>query len=111
MTTSEQWERAFEREIGKRSRPSILGGRDYFLNAVIQYRPFGLPANTTGERHVRVTSIESDVKNQCPGFTGRMVDQHTDALSVDVWGYDNQITRVISTGDRCENREVSDGAW
>lgn len=124
MNTTPDWERASEREIGKRLRPSILGGRDYSLNAVIEYLPFVSTLTHALRRRVRITGFEACGKNNCPTFTGELIESHGlgiklgsnpdqsyTGLGMAVWGYDDQITRIISTGDRCENREVSDGAW
>jgi hypothetical protein len=74
-----------------------LGGRNYHLCAVVAYRPFG----ATLERFVRVTAITDDVKNRCPGFSGYCVEEHDFGSLVDdgdVWGYDDQITRVLYAG-------------
>lgn len=58
---------------------------DYKVGDTIEYVTFG-----GGVRRVTVTQREADVKNGYPGFDGIMADGMT------VWGYDDQIERVIS---------------
>jgi len=101
MRASEQWERAYEQQIATRQRPSILGGRDYYLGAILDYRPFGAPANALGLRRVRVDEIDPCGRNQCPVFSGRLLEEFDNGMSLgaSVWGYDDQIVAVIHAGD------------
>ena len=98
MRTSSDWEKVFEDQIATRQRPSILGGRDYWLDAVVEYRAFGLD----DIRRVRVTEIEACGRNRCPTFSGRLIERHGTGIKLGgaVWGYDDQITRVIHQGER-----------
>lgn len=58
----------------------------YGVGDVIEYRPFG-----GGTRRVLVDLVEDDIKNGRPGFDGRVVGSNAS-----VWGYDEQITRVLA---------------
>jgi hypothetical protein len=59
---------------------------DYREGSTIQYRPFGGGQTRT----VTVGERLENVKNGEPGFGG------TDTDGEGVWGYDDQITRVIT---------------
>jgi hypothetical protein len=61
----------------------------YDVGSIIVYRPFG-----GGERMVKVTAKESDVKNGESGFDGEIIDGAEDGR--EVWGYDSQILRVVN---------------
>lgn len=62
---------------------------DYKVGDVVEYRPFG-----GGIRRVEVTNKDADVKNGLPGFDGELVDAG-DQEWRGVWGYDDQIIRVV----------------
>lgn len=74
----------------------------YRIGSVIEYQTFG---GTT--RTVLVEEKEDDIKNGRPGFDGKLLpfselellDEDADDSAVgfgrQVWGYDNQITKVI----------------
>jgi len=65
---------------------------DYNIGDTIAYTPFG-----GGERIVLVDEKEDDIKNGMPGFGGRLVGGDASMAGFgDVWGYDHQITRVVS---------------
>lgn len=57
----------------------------YNIGSVIEYVAFGGVVRT-----VNVTNWEPDIKNGCPGFDG--ITTHGES----VWGYDRQITRVVT---------------
>ena len=59
----------------------------YRVGSIIEYRPFG----SESVRRVAVDTKETDVKNGRPGFDGALVDG-----TLNVWGYDDQITRVVT---------------
>ena len=59
----------------------------YRVGSVIEYHSFG----SEYARRVVVESKETDVKNGRPGFDGLLVDG-----TLAVWGYDDQISRVIT---------------
>jgi hypothetical protein len=59
---------------------------DYNVGDTIEYSPFG-----GGTRQVIVKTKEDDVKNGQPGFDGVLSDG-----SMAVWGYDHQITRIVT---------------
>jgi len=61
----------------------------YKVGSVIEYQPFG-----GGIRRVVVTDKDSNIKNGRPGFDGRIAGDDDPIASV--WGYDDQITRVVS---------------
>jgi hypothetical protein len=61
---------------------------DYREGSVIEYTAFG-----GLKRIVLVTEKSDDVKNGRPGFDGK--EQGSDSDSDGVWGYDDQISRVI----------------
>ena len=66
---------------------------DYGEGSIIIYSPFG-----GGTRRVRVECRESDIKNGRPGFDGVLVSQTDGDATEDgdgVWGYDDQIIRVV----------------
>jgi len=67
---------------------SISGGTDYTVGSVIEYASFG-PL-----RRVKVVAVDPDVKNGRPGFDGTIVSGPEDGQPA--WGYDSQVTRVIS---------------
>ena len=54
-------------------------------------------------RVVRVQTKERDIKNGRPGFDGVVLHHVEEAIAqLDqnlVWGYDDQITRIIARGD------------
>jgi len=60
---------------------------EYDVGDIIEYNTFG-----GGSRRVAVTNREPDVKNGRPGFDGIM---STPEGTVSVWGYDDQIVRVV----------------
>lgn len=75
----------------------ISGGADYTEGSVIEYASFG-PL-----RRVQVESVDPGIHKGRPGFDGIIVssDDPSDyeflvANGSRVWGYDSQITRVIS---------------
>lgn len=57
---------------------------DYEVGSIVVYRTFG-----GGMRRVEVTAREANIKNGRPGFDGVTLDGMT------VWGYDDQIEKVI----------------
>lgn len=63
---------------------------DYRIGSIIEY---------TGGAHgriVRVTYVSRDIKGGDPGFTGVVVvDNGSDRAGDSVWGYDDQVKRVI----------------
>jgi hypothetical protein len=65
----------------------------YRVGSVIEYIAFG------GEtRRVRISERFDDIKNGRPGFDGELVGIATETDDPDellVWGYDNQILRVV----------------
>jgi hypothetical protein len=66
---------------------------DYEAGDVIEYTAFG--------RLTRVAAVEErdpEIKNGQPGFYGSVTGGPENGLWV--WGYDDQITRVVSRGDR-----------
>lgn len=76
---------------------------DYNIGDIIEYTAFG------GERRrVVVTAKLDDVKNDRPGFDGTQIPlncsspwdlaQEVWADCPGVWGYDDQITRVVTRG-------------
>lgn len=62
----------------------------YTAGSVIEYTPFG-----GGTRRVRVAGTDSDIKNGRPGFDGVLVNAG-DVTGMEVWGYDSQITRILT---------------
>ena len=58
----------------------------YNVGDTIQYRDFGGNLRT-----VLVSGREENIKNDEPGFFGTMEDD------MGVWGYDDQIVRVVSS--------------
>jgi hypothetical protein len=58
---------------------------DYEVGDTIEYSPFG-----GGVRRVLVEAKESDIKNGYPGFDGTIAGGEAT-----VWGYDDQIIRVV----------------
>ena len=57
----------------------------YRIGSIIEYKTYG------GElRRVRVTAKDPDIKHGCSGFDA--VELTND---LEVWGYDDQITRVV----------------
>jgi len=56
---------------------------------LIEYQTFG-----GGTRIVRVEAREEDIKNGSPGFDGIVVGGSAE-YGASVWGYDDQITRVV----------------
>jgi hypothetical protein len=61
---------------------------DYSAGDTVTYVPFG-----GGERRVKVTSREADVKGGMPGFVGELIGRKGwDPAAV--WGYDEQIVKV-----------------
>jgi len=80
-------------EEGAMSAASITGGSDYTEGSVIEYEAFG-----GVRRRVKVETVEPDVKNGRPGFDGVIVSAPAGDLPAgqSVWGYDDQITEVIS---------------
>lgn len=62
---------------------------DYKVGDIISYTTF-----SNVSRRVRVTAKYDDVKDGRPGFDGVSLILGGDAM--DVWGYDDQITRVES---------------
>ena len=65
---------------------------DYREGSIIVYSPFG-----GGKRRVLVDEKESNIKNGRPGFSGALVgaDNKPNADGDGVWGYDDQIIRVV----------------
>lgn len=61
---------------------------DYGIGSVIEYSPFG-----GGTRQVKVDEKNSDIKNGRPGFGGDLLGV---GERMSVWGYDSQITAVLS---------------
>jgi hypothetical protein len=55
-----------------------------------------------GNRLIRVTNREQDIKNGFPGFDGALVDEDGtelydgDRYMTAVWGYDHLIVRVVT---------------
>lgn len=70
---------------------SIQGGRDYVAGGVIEYRAFGGSSRT-----VTVETVDSDIKRGKPGFIGTVTSGPEAGLAC--WGYDDQVTRVVSRG-------------
>jgi hypothetical protein len=64
--------------------------RDYTEGSIIEYRTF-----TGGIRRVEVLERCDDVKNGRPGFDGFEVQRSPADDTTGVWGYDDQITRVV----------------
>lgn len=65
---------------------------DYKVGDVIEYT-----THLGGTRRVTVTATYTDVKNGRPGFDGELVEGAETILgTADVWGYDDQITRVVA---------------
>jgi len=63
---------------------------DYEVGSVIEYRAFG------GElRRVRVTEKEANIKNGRAGFDGELLNGAPPSEEWSVWGYDDQIVRVV----------------
>lgn len=76
---------------------SISGGTDYTEGSVIEYASFG-PL-----RRVKVETVASDIHKGRPGFDGTIVSSSDPgdyeflvANGGYVWGYDSQVTMVIS---------------
>jgi hypothetical protein len=67
----------------------ISGGTDYTEGSVIEYAAFG-----GVQRRVKVETVEPDVKRGRPGFDGTIVSGPEGGQPA--WGYDSQVTRVIS---------------
>jgi len=65
----------------------------YEAGDVIEYRTFG--GGPT--RRVLVEYREDNIKNGEPGFSGTAIEGGADVGS-SVWGYDDQITRVVRKG-------------
>ena len=76
------------------SAASISGGVDYAEGSVIEYEPYG----HRGPRRVKVDIVDPAIKNGRPGFDGVIVRSPAGDLRAGepVWGYDSQITEVIS---------------
>jgi hypothetical protein len=62
---------------------------DYNIGDVIEYVPLGGTV-----RQALVTYRDPDIKNERPGFDGKCLSG--DVEGANIWGYDAQITRVIS---------------
>lgn len=62
---------------------------EYQAGDTVVYVPFG-----GGERTVKVTAREADIKNCKPGFVGETVGR-VGWEPAAVWGYDEQIVKVI----------------
>lgn len=62
----------------------------YAESDVIEYNPMGLGST----RRVRVQKRWADIKNGSPGFGGICIEGGRD-VGMSVWGYDDQITRVV----------------
>jgi hypothetical protein len=64
--------------------------KDIRVGDIVHYSPFG-----GGNRRVKVTNREPDIKNGRPGFDGYLLDDiGARVANGEVWGYDDQITRV-----------------
>lgn len=63
---------------------------DYRIDSIIEY------AGGANGRIVRVTYASRDIKDGDPGFDGVIVvDNGSDRVGDPVWGYDDQVKRVI----------------
>jgi hypothetical protein len=68
---------------------SISGGTDYTEGSVIEYEAFGNVC-----RRVKVEAVKPGIKRGRPGFDGTIVSGPEDGQPA--WGYDSQVTKVIS---------------
>ncbi len=60
----------------------------YRIGSIIEYKTYG------GElRRVRVTARDPDIKHGCAGFDAVVLGKSEEVGGV--WGYDDQITRVV----------------
>lgn len=66
---------------------------EYKVGSVIQYHDF-----VGNLRTVKVEGKDADIKNGRAGFDGKCLgcDDHDHLFDNGVWGYDNQIVRVVS---------------
>lgn len=63
---------------------------NYRIGSIIEYKTYG------GElRRVRVTTRDPDIKNGCAGFDGIILGKTENDFEWAVWGYDDQIIRVV----------------
>lgn len=69
---------------------TFIGGRDYTVGSIIEYGDF-----LGGTRRVHVVAYEANMKNGRSGFDGVLLEGVTILGTPDVWGYDDQIVRVI----------------
>lgn len=68
-----------------------MSNSNYEVGDIIEYNAFG------GElRRVLVESKSENIKNDRPGFDGVLVAAPEDDQWRDVWGYDDQIVRVVT---------------
>jgi hypothetical protein len=77
---------------------SISGGTDYTEGSVIEYAAFG-----NVQRRVKVAAVDPEIKRGRPGFAGTVVSssepgdfEFLAANGGGTWGYDSQVTRVVS---------------
>jgi hypothetical protein len=64
---------------------------EYRVGSVIQYQPF-----VGAVRTLKVEVKEANIKNDRPGFVGKLVPSTGNVLEDGVWGYDSQIVGVVT---------------
>jgi len=58
-----------------------------------------------GQRYIRITNKDNDIKNGSSGFDGVLCDKRGNEVNKDdkygntVWGYDTQILKVVDPND------------
>ena len=70
----------------------VVSSLSYSVGDTVEYRP-----STGPSRVVKVTSKSANIKNGRPGFDGVNLSREHAKLDANVWGYDDQIVRVLNT--------------
>lgn len=68
---------------------------NYKVGDVVEQHPFGMAEM---KRVVGVKKKSANIKNGRPGFEGALIDLKGTTTGASVWGYDDEIQRILFAG-------------